>query len=218
MQTIATTMDPMADHGRGATTSPIPLYEGVLPEFTCRLPRLATRTRADRLRCRRITRPSSRRCADRDRLRRPAPYYWVCLRRPANLFAPVSPTNPMVVVDSVRFPYIDGTGPLTTDDDHRREPTATATTTSAPTLFGPAVSAVSRRARGAGAAADGELTPPAAPTSPTPVDPRYGYTEQIVVPGGELAACDDARHLLHRRAAPPTIRDAADLPHAGLGQ
>ena len=39
-------------------------------------------------------------------------YYWVCLRRPANLFVPVGPTNPMVVVDSARFPYLDGTGKL----------------------------------------------------------------------------------------------------------
>ena len=35
---------------------------------------------------------------------------WVCLRRPANLFAPVSAYNPMVVVDAMRVPYIDGTG------------------------------------------------------------------------------------------------------------
>ena len=37
-------------------------------------------------------------------------YYWVCLRRPANPFAPVSADNPMLVVDAMRFPYIDGTG------------------------------------------------------------------------------------------------------------
>ena len=36
-------------------------------------------------------------------------YYWVCLRRPANPFAPVSAANPMLVVDAMRFPYIDGT-------------------------------------------------------------------------------------------------------------
>ena len=40
-------------------------------------------------------------------------YYWVCLRRPANPFAPVSAANPMLVVDAMRFPYIDGTAPLT---------------------------------------------------------------------------------------------------------
>ncbi len=42
-----------------------------------------------------------------------ANYYWVCLRRPANpLAAPTGNTggNPMVVVDSMRFPYIEGGG------------------------------------------------------------------------------------------------------------
>ena len=44
-------------------------------------------------------------------------YYWLCLRRPANPFAPpqadishVDGTayNPMVVVDAMRFPYTEG--------------------------------------------------------------------------------------------------------------
>jgi len=47
-------------------------------------------------------------------------YYWVCLRRPANVFAPPQPDptqvdpvtklstyNPMIVVDTMRFPYIE---------------------------------------------------------------------------------------------------------------
>src|SRR5262249_55744411 len=33
-------------------------------------------------------------------------YYWICLRRPANPFAPVSASNPMLVVDALRFLYI----------------------------------------------------------------------------------------------------------------
>ena len=49
-------------------------------------------------------------------------YYWICLRRPANPFAPPQPDislvdannhstyNPMVVVDALRFPYIEGSG------------------------------------------------------------------------------------------------------------
>ena len=40
-------------------------------------------------------------------------FYWVCLRRPANPFAPVSALNPMIVVDSMRFPYIEGLGTST---------------------------------------------------------------------------------------------------------
>ena len=41
-------------------------------------------------------------------------YYWACLRRPANPFMPVSVTNPMVVVDSMRFAYTEGGGTGTT--------------------------------------------------------------------------------------------------------
>ena len=49
-------------------------------------------------------------------------YYWICLRRPANPFAPPQPDptvvdasghstyNPMIVVDALRFPYIEGGG------------------------------------------------------------------------------------------------------------
>ena len=36
--------------------------------------------------------------------------FWVCLRRPANPFAPVSAANPMIVVDAMRFPVIEGGG------------------------------------------------------------------------------------------------------------
>jgi hypothetical protein len=39
-----------------------------------------------------------------------ATFYWVCLRRPANPFAPVSATNPMMVVDCMRFPMIESGG------------------------------------------------------------------------------------------------------------
>ena len=42
--------------------------------------------------------------------RNTGPYFWVCLRRPANPFAPVSATNPMIVVDAMRFPFIDSGG------------------------------------------------------------------------------------------------------------
>ena len=34
--------------------------------------------------------------------------FWVCLRRPANPFAPVTAANPMIVVDAMRFPVIEG--------------------------------------------------------------------------------------------------------------
>ena len=57
-----------------------------------------------------------------DRVPKQMNYYWICLRRPANPFAPPQPDislvdanghstyNPMVVVDAMRFPYIEGGG------------------------------------------------------------------------------------------------------------
>jgi hypothetical protein len=49
-------------------------------------------------------------------------YYWICLRRPASPFLPPNPDptgatgpyNPMIVVDSMRFPYVEGGGTGTT--------------------------------------------------------------------------------------------------------
>ena len=104
----------------------------------------------------------------------PGSYYWVCLRRPANLFAPVSITNPMVVVDSMRFPYIGRH--RWHQRDHRtpgdrcphclehRSPT----TGYYSGVLGSAVSALSRRpCRAGGAAGDGDWSvPPATATHP----------------------------------------------------
>ena len=93
-------------------------------------------------------------------------YYWVCLRRPANPFAPVSAANPMLVVDALRFPYIDGTPPMGS-------------------TVNPVYSAQRfQHYRGghavpvAAGATTGGAT--AAPT----LDARYGYTEQIASPMG----------------------------------
>ena len=55
---------------------------------------------------------------DANLLNNPAPlgnqdrrFHWVYLRRPANPLLPPNPaTNPMVVIDSMRFPYIEGSG------------------------------------------------------------------------------------------------------------
>ena len=48
-------------------------------------------------------------------------YKWVCLRRPANPFRGVSADNPMIVVDSMRFPLIEGTGALTATDPNTKQ-------------------------------------------------------------------------------------------------
>ena len=94
-------------------------------------------------------------------------YYWVCLRRPANPFAPVSAANPMLVVDAMRFPYIDGTAPLTGQGPKGGPATVPNLTASTGEhgLLGPAIPAVSRRPRRpgrgghAGAAAAGAGCP-----------------------------------------------------------
>jgi hypothetical protein len=84
-------------------------------------------------------------------------YYWVCLRRPANPFAGVSQNNPMIVVDCMRFPYIESGGSSSTPgtnfmySNQRLQPF-----------------------RG------GHAVP--MPGATGALDPRYGYTEQIAVP------------------------------------
>ncbi|QEH38168.1 hypothetical protein OJF2_67660 [Aquisphaera giovannonii] len=92
-------------------------------------------------------------------------FYWVCLRRPANPFAPVSATNPMIVVDCMRFPYTEAGGTGTTSGGMD-----TATTGSnniySYQRFQPY--------RGGQAVPYG--------TSTGISDPRYGYSEQIAPP------------------------------------
>ncbi len=107
---------------------------------------------------------------------RASQYYWVCLRRPANPFAPVSATNPMRVIDSMRVPYIDGTGTNITKD----------------TLGNPAVNGIANTIysvqrfqpyRGGHAVPVWNSAGAAPPTTtPSPIDTRYGYSEQIVSP------------------------------------
>jgi hypothetical protein len=106
---------------------------------------------------------------------RPATNYWVCLRRPANLFAPVSATNPMCVVDSMRFPYIEGTGStISTSTDNLNN-----TYTQGP--YNTIYSAQRLQPfRGGHAVAASNAT--GTITTTQPPDPRYGYTEQLAVP------------------------------------
>ncbi len=114
-------------------------------------------------------------------------FYWVCLRRPANPFAPVSATNPMCVVDSMRFNYIDGTGSMQTTDPSTTPPTP-MTSGSYNTIYstqrlqpyrgGHAVCSPNATA-GTGVTPNATNQPP---------DPRYGYIEQVAVPGTTLAS------------------------------
>ena len=100
-------------------------------------------------------------------------YYWICLRRPANPFAPPQPDislvdanghstyNPMVVVDAMRFPYIEGGG-----------------TAGPPVTIGTTGSS-----RASDASRSGAGTPfgyPATPrTAAAPLYTPYGYSEQM---------------------------------------
>ena len=83
-----------------------------------------------------------------------APYFWVCLRRPANPFAAVSANNPMIVVDAMRFPFIES-GPKATPNwlfsYQRLQPFRGGHAVPMPGVSGA-------------------------------LDPRYGYSEQIAVP------------------------------------
>ena len=93
-------------------------------------------------------------------------FYWVCLRRPANPFAPVSAKNPMIVVDSMRFPYIEGLG------------TSAAPVAGSPdtvTQGNNQIFSYQRLQPYRG----GHAVPPA---SGTGIDTRYGYSEQVAAP------------------------------------
>jgi hypothetical protein len=109
-------------------------------------------------------------------------YYWVCLRRPANPFAPVSAANPMLVVDALRFPYIDGSAPLSGQGPTGGPPTV-------PNLTGSTVNTVYSAQRFQ-PYRGGHAVPVASGTAansanPQPtLDARYGYTEQIAAPTG----------------------------------
>ena len=109
-------------------------------------------------------------------------YYWVCLRRPANPFAPVSAANPMLVVDALRFPYIDGTAPLT-----GQGPQGGPTTV--PNLTAKQVNTVYSAQRfqpyrGGHAVPVAPGTPANGAAAQPTLDARYGYTEQIAAPTG----------------------------------
>jgi hypothetical protein len=196
-------MDPVT--GATATTSPIPLYQGALCPTTAQLPGLMLTTSTTspnpstttQLPANYATKlPAMPIAVGTGTYPLPGSYYWVCLRRPANLFAPVSITNPMIVVDATRFPYTDGTAMLAAGPNPPG-PTIAGATVSVPQVplgagtsvaGAPAPFSVQRYQpyRGGHAvpvSVPVNLTPQTSPAgSITPIDTRYGYTEQIVVP------------------------------------
>ncbi|MFO0889280.1 MAG: hypothetical protein U0790_09090 [Isosphaeraceae bacterium] len=97
-----------------------------------------------------------------------AEFYWVCLRRPANPFAPVSPTNPMIVVDAMRFPYLEGKGSATIGTASGGKDNVTQGSNQ---LY-----SYQRLQPYRG----GHAVP--MPGVPGALDPRYGYSDQVAVP------------------------------------
>ncbi len=164
VQTLATAFDPLT--GAGSSTSPIPIYQGVLPGV--QLPTAGNPSTT--------TLPTNCFTTVPTLAKGGATYIWVCLRRPANPFAPVTPTNPMLVVDSARVPYIDGSGQGTPTTDAAGNPYVLGNFN--------AIYSMQRIQPYRG----GHAVPLAQPPAPAPVppanqvDPRYGYSEQIVAP------------------------------------
>jgi len=142
-----------------------------------------------------------------------ATYYWVCLRRPANPFAPVSQTNPMLVVDAMRVPYVDGSG-TTTATDAAGNPYIKGTFN---TVF-----SVQRYQPYRGGHAVPAPPPAVGSLAPPPpamqVDPRYGYSEQVVSPtSNSLYALTQGIYYSNTGAAPPLIYGATQPIYHTLG-
>ncbi|WP_337173834.1 hypothetical protein [Paludisphaera sp.] len=108
-------------------------------------------------------------------------YYWVHLRRPANPMRPVSADNPMVVVDSMRFPYVDvgGSGLTTATPSPSGDPLRVDNVTRAAESFRVYSYQRMQPYRGGQAV-------PWTPGAAGSIDPRYGFTEQIAAPISQL--------------------------------
>ena len=160
--------DPMTNaNGVNPTLATLPLYPGVLPGLT------GTGSAA--------TLPTNYKSKIPSVASFGTQFVWVCLRRPANPLAPVSATNPMLVVDAMRVPYIDGTGQTIGADAAGNAGTyGTFNTIYSAQRFQPyrgghAVP-VAQNATSANTAVPYPSPPPNA------YDTRYGYTEQTVPP------------------------------------
>ena len=164
-QFLATAADPVSSPGSGSQTGTIPLYPGVLNGVY--VPGTQTNT---------MTGPSNYLtkipAPTISGSGKPANYFWVCLRRPANPFAPVSLANPMLVVDSMRVPYIDGTGATVGSD---------GMTPANPLVTG-AFNTIYSAQRFQPYRGGHAVAIPGATGTPTPIDTRYGFSEQIVAP------------------------------------
>jgi len=110
-----------------------------------------------------------------------AKYYWLYLRRPANPLAPTDVNNPKIVVDSIRFPFIEGGGVAGVPPTRTANRNLYSVQRLQPFRGGHAVP-----------------TPPAtvAPSPPSP----YGFSEQIAV----VSPIPNARTPVPQAPAPVT--------------
>jgi hypothetical protein len=179
-----TGFDPMTTGANPA----IPLYPGVLPG----IPGAASTTTPPANYQWKVPAIASIPTNSSSASQRGTAFIWVCLRRPANLFAPVSAYNPMVVVDAMRIPYIDGTGftPQTASI------TVAGVTSTVPAVNGSfnTIYSVQRYQPYRGghavpspgpvnygiAPSQSGYTAPANPS--VGINTQYGYTEQVVPP------------------------------------
>jgi hypothetical protein len=153
-------------------------------------------------------------------------YYWVCLRRPASPFLPPNPNpsgtsgpyNPMVVVDCMRFPYIEGGGTIGAGGVHQTDNNDNVIPGSN-TIY-----SVQRAQpyRGGHAVRLPSDMSPGVPPSPAVLFTPYGYSEQIAAPVTSSAATGRgyffATALLNGATAPVNpITQAASNPNGGTG-
>jgi hypothetical protein len=130
-------------------------------------------------------------------------YIWVCIRRPANLFAPVSADNPMVVVDSMRIPYIDGTGSNATTaslNDNGTNVNAPSVNTTFNTPY-----SVQRFQPYRGGQA-----------VPVPPAVNYGFSASTYTGPANAATAIDVRYGYSEQAVPPSVNSLAYINPPGV--
>ena len=140
-----------------------------------------------------------------------AKYYWLYLRRPANPFQPASSANPMIAVDCIRFPYIEGSGKPPTTVDPTDDTKDSRLTQPFPNCIYSAQRVTPYQGGHAVALAS-------ATANSGQNDTTYGYSEQMATPTtttgnnsgyfGNQAITNPIHHTLGR---PRTTRRAARL-------
>jgi hypothetical protein len=190
--------------GVGATNPSINLYPGVLPGIDTAGGTTPTTTPPMNFSWKvpMVPLPSSSGGAG-TATQRGTQFIWVCLRRPANLFAPVSAYNPMVVVDSMRIPYIDGTGASATTASLNDN----GTNVSVPSVIGNfnTIYSVQRFQPYRGGHA-----------VPAPAAVNYGFTGSVYAIPASAATTIDTRYGFSEQVVPPSVNSLPYVNPPGL--